>query len=339
MRPNNFDLARLILASIVCVFHCGMLSHAPELAWSTYLDAGAAVEGFFAISGCLIFASWERSPSPRDYALKRSRRILPGYYAATALCLLIAFLLFRAFHAGKFLAANVTFLNFLHPGIEGAFDGNPENDAMNGVLWTIRVEIMFYAIVPIAAWLGRKVGRDLFLVATAIASILYRYAMDGGLFPHAAHPSLAVALPGQWSFFAVGALIYHHRDWFRRYGKWLVLPALALYAATYFMDGFLDGYVFRPVAVPVLVLGFCLLAPEMKGPTRWGDFSYGIYLVHWPIIQTLVAFGVFARWPYPALGAALSLVALAAAFSWFCIEKPMLHRGPGPAKPSGPSPG
>jgi peptidoglycan/LPS O-acetylase OafA/YrhL len=323
MRPNNFDIARLILAAMVCIYHCGMLSRAPQLAWATHVDAGAAVEGFFAISGCLIFASWERDPSLRDYALKRSLRILPAYYANTGLCLAIAFLLFHAFQIGRFLAANVTFLNFLHPGIEGAFDRNPETDAMNGALWTIRVEIMFYCIVPAAVWLGRKLGRDRFLVTTAIASILYRYVMEGGLLSHTRHPSLAVALPGQWSFFAVGALIYYHLDWFRRHGKWLIGPALALYFATYFID----GYALRPLAVPVLVLAFCLLLPAMKGPTRWGDFSYGIYLAHWPIIQTLVAFGLFARWPYPALGAAIALVALTAGLSWFFVEKPMLGLG------------
>lgn len=329
MRPNNFDLARFILALTVCVYHCGMLSHAPALAWTTYLDAGAAVEGFFAISGCLIFASWERRSSLRGYVRKRARRILPAYYAATTLCLAIAFLLFRAFHVGKFLVGNLTFLNFLHPGIDGVFAGNPENPAMNGALWTIRIEIMFYALVPPAAWLCRKLGPNRVLISTAIASMLYRYAMDGGLFHGAAHPSLAVALPGQWSFFAAGALVYYHLDRFRRYGKWLILPALALYVACYFMNGFLDGYVFRPLAVPILVLGFCFLAPGMKGPARWGDFSYGIYLVHWPIIQTLVAFGFFASRPYPAFASAILLVALAAAVSWFFVEKPMLKRGQG----------
>lgn len=324
MRPNNFDLARLILAAVVCLYHCGALSHAPELAFLTQLDAGAAVEGFFAISGCLIFASWDRSPSWRDYAVRRARRILPGYYAATAVCLAVAFLVFRRFDVGGFLAANLTFLNHLHPGIDGVFDGNPENAAMNGSLWTIRIEIMFYALVPAVAYLGRRLGADRFLVATALLSIAYRYALDGRLpfLPLAPHPSLAVALPGQWSHFAAGALIYRHLDAFRKHGKWLVGPALALYAGAYF-GGI---YAFRPLSIPVLVLSFCFLAPPMRGPARWGDFSYGTYLLHWPVIQTLVALGVYDRSPFAALAATLGLVAMGAAASWFWVEKPMLGR-------------
>src|SRR5436309_15940253 len=117
MRPNNFDLARLILASIVVLFHCGVLSNSPALQSFAALDSEAAVEGFFAISGCLIFASWERSPSLRDYVSKRGRRILPAYYATTGLCLVIAMLIFHRYAVGKFLLANVTFANFLHPGV------------------------------------------------------------------------------------------------------------------------------------------------------------------------------------------------------------------------------
>jgi peptidoglycan/LPS O-acetylase OafA/YrhL len=321
MRPNNFDLTRLILASIVCIFHSGMLSHAPKLAWSTYLDAGAAVEGFFAISGCLIFASWDRSASLREYASKRWRRILPGYFAATVLCLAISFLLFHAFRVGKFFVANATFLNFLYPGIEGVFANNPESTGMNGALWTIRVEIMFYCAVPVVAWLCRKLGRDRVLITTAIASILYRYVMEGRLFLHLPHRALAVALPGQWSFFAVGALVYYHLDWFRKHVRLLFVLGLSLYAATYFVD----GLAIRPLAIPVMVLAFCFLAPGVKGPARWGDFSYGTYLFHWPIIQTLVAFGLFARWPYLALGVTVALVAFSAGLSWFFVEKPMLR--------------
>ena len=330
MRPNNFDLARLILAGIVVLFHCGALSHVPALDGLAQLDSEAAVEGFFTISGCLIFASWERDPSLRDYVTKRARRILPGYYAATGLCLLIAMALFHRFAIGKFLLANVTFTNFLHPGIDGVFDNNPENAAMDGSLWTIRIEVMFYCVVPVVVWLCRRLGRDRFLITTAILSVLYRYVMEGKLLLHTRHASLAVALPGQWSFFAIGALIYYHLATFRRVGRWFLLPALAVYIVAFVMH----IYLLRPLSIPIVVLGFCFLLPEMKGPTRWGDFSYGTYLLHWPIIQTFVALGYFNAAPWPFVGVAVGAVSVAACLSWFFIEKPSLGRAkkrPAPA--------
>jgi peptidoglycan/LPS O-acetylase OafA/YrhL len=331
MRPNNFDLARLLLAGIVVFYHCGVLSAHPSLATWTLLDAEGAVEGFFTISGCLIIASWERSASLRDYTVKRARRIFPAYYATTALCLVIATVIFHRRAIAKFLIANVTFMNFLQPGVPGVFTHNPENDAMDGSLWTIRIELMFYCVVPIVVWLARKLGRDRFFIVTALLSIAYRYTMEGELpsaiLPHAAwlharHKSLAVALPGQWSLFAGGALIYYHLAAFRRIGKWLVVPAIALYAIAYWQH----IYVLRPLSIPIIVLGFCFLAPEMKGPTRWGDFSYGTYLLHWPIIQTLVALGLFERAPWAAAIGALVLVSAASVLSWYFVEKPWLGR-------------
>jgi peptidoglycan/LPS O-acetylase OafA/YrhL len=322
MRPNNFDLARLILATIVVFFHCGVLSNAPALQSLARLDSEAAVEGFFAISGCLIFASWERSPSLRDYVSKRARRIFPAYYATTGLCLVIAMLIFHRYAVGKFLLANITFTNFLHPGIDGVFTHNPENAAMDGSLWTIRIELMFYCVVPVVVWLCRRIGPDRFLITTAIISVIYRYMMDGRIFLHTRHHSLAVALPGQWSHFAAGALIYYHLPAFRRIGKWLIVPALALYVIAFVTD----IYVLRPLSIPILVLGFCFLLPELKGPTRWGDFSYGTYLLHWPIIQTLVAFGLFTRQPWLMVLVAVSIVATLAVISWFSVERPALGR-------------
>lgn len=323
MRPNNFDLARLILAAIVVFYHAGCLSHHPSLDVLARIDSRGPVEGFFAISGCLIFASWERTTSLREYAEKRARRILPGYFFATLLCVLIAIAFTHQFRDWKFLVANATFLNFLHPGIDGVFDHNPENEAMNGALWTIRIELMFYAAVPMLVWLGRKLGRDRTLLGVAGLSLLYHYAMLAKL-PgfHTSHKSLAVALPGQLSFFAAGALIYYHLPTFRRVGKKLVLPALAIYVHSV-MTG---TYFLRPFAVPVLVLGFCFLLPEMKGPTRWGDFSYATYLLHWPILQTLTRLGLFERSPWGTTALAAVLVAVASVVSWFFVEKPSLGR-------------
>src|ERR1035441_3699041 len=89
-RNNNLDLVRLVLASVVVIVHCRDLSLQPGLAWLTkWLDSGIAVKGFFAISGCLIIASYERSPSLRDYFEKRMRRILPAYWASLMLSLIV----------------------------------------------------------------------------------------------------------------------------------------------------------------------------------------------------------------------------------------------------------
>ena len=313
MRQNNFDIVRLTLASIVVLVHAYDLSNGQSLAVLTrFVSSRVAVEGFFAISGFLIFASYERCNSLREYFSNRAWRILPGYWLSTVFCLLIAFS-FGSFHVGKFLLANLTFANFLQPGVPGVFAGNPANDALNGALWTIKIEVMFYVAVPLIVWLCRRLQRDAVLLGLFVASILFRIVF-------ANHDKIAIQLPGQLSYFLVGALIYYHLPSFKRQGHWIMTAALALYA----LHAWTGLFLFRPAAIATLTLGACLLLPQIKGPTRWGDFSYGTYLYAFPLEQLIVqAFG------HPVRAGVLFLCAtpaalMAAVCSWYGVERHFL---------------
>lgn len=318
MRPNNFDLVRLLLAASVVLFHCYAISDLAQLHMLRYFNYGHwAVEGFFAISGMLIFASFDRCRSLEDYFNKRAQRIIPAYLVSTALCVGIGVWFTHAFHMGKFLFANLTLMNFLHPGIAGVFEQNPGNADMNGALWTIKVEVMFYLSVPVLIYLCRRIGRLQVIIPAMVLSVVYHYAM-------VRHPSLSVQLPGQLSFFLVGSLVYYYLPLFKRWGGWLMAFA-ALALAAYLYTGL---YFLKPLSIPLLVLGFSLLLPEIKFITRWGDFSYGTYVLHYPIVQTLVAVGVFARSAWLGVGVAAGVVSVAAALSWFVVEERALGRKP-----------
>ena len=62
-------------------------------------------------------------------------------------------------------------------------------------------------------------------------------------------------------------------------------------------------------------------------PTLPGDYSYGIYIWHWPILQTIFAaekaIGVTPNW-FVSLVIASPLVALVAVASWHLLERPSL---------------
>ncbi len=311
-RRNNFDIVRLSLAIVVVFFHIGYISGANIFAHlPRYFSGHLAVEGFFAISGFLIFASYERCLSLKDYFIKRAARILPGYWVATALCLVIAFC-YGSFHIGRFLLANLTFATFLYPTIPGVLQSNPTS-VMNGALWTIKIEVMFYILVPAIVWLCRRLNRDAVLWTLFVASIAFRTAF-------ASHETLALQLPGQLSFFMIGALIHYHLPFFEKNGKWLMLGSVLLY-----LLHIKTGWFFpRPAAIATLTLGASLLLPVVKGPTRWGDFSYGTYVLHWPMIQIVVAAGLYRAHPWTAMIVTLALVAFGAVLSWFFVEKPSL---------------
>ena len=314
-RENNFDILRLILAIVVVFFHAGAISGSPELNWLSDAFSGhLAVEGFFAISGFLIFASYERSTSLKDYYLKRGGRILPGYWLATIFCLAIAFSE-GCFHVGKFLLGNLTFMNFIQPWIPGLWETNPSN-IVDGALWTLKIEVMFYVAVPLIVWVCRKLRRDAVLWTLFALSIVYRVALA----PQ--HEDLSLQLPGQLSFFMIGALVHYHQKLFYKYGWWLMAGAGALFALHKLTGWFAP----RPAAVATLILGAALLLPVVKGPARWGDFSYSTYVLHWPILQLVVAAGVFALHPWGAMALVFLVIAVGAVISWFLVEKPALDR-------------
>jgi peptidoglycan/LPS O-acetylase OafA/YrhL len=312
MHQNNFNIVRLTLAGIVVLVHCWALSDSHALAAIAHLfSASVAVEGFFAISGFLIFASYERCASLTDYFSKRASRILPGYWLATLLCLAIAFS-GGHFQVGRFLLANLSFGNFLAPGIPGVFTNNPMQ-MMNGALWTIKIEVMFYLIVPIIAWLCRRLNRDAVLWTIFAASVAFRIAF-------ASHETLSEQLPGQLSFFMIGALIHYHLPFFEKNGTWITVAAAVMYLA----HSATGWFILRPAAVATLTLCASLLFPVVKGPTRFGDFSYGTYVLHWPIIQVVTAAGLYRINPWLAMVVTLLAIAIAAPLSWFFVEKPSL---------------
>jgi len=314
MRQNNFDIVRLALAAVVVLVHCFDLSDNGSLAILVHIfNARIAVEGFFAISGFLIFASYERCSTVTEYFQNRAWRILPGYWLSTLFCLAIAFSLGH-FHVAKFLFANLTFANFLQPGIPGVFSSNPVNSAMNGALWTIKIEVMFYIAVPAIVWLCRRLNRDAVLWTLFAASVLYRTLL-------AHHETLAIQLPGQLSFFLIGTLIYYHLAFFKKHGLWIMIAAAVCFCLHVWTGWF---FFLRPPSIAALTMGAAFLLPEIKGPTRWGDFSYGTYILHYPIVQSMVAIGLF-RWnPWAALLITVAIVSIIAPLSWFIVEKPSL---------------
>jgi peptidoglycan/LPS O-acetylase OafA/YrhL len=341
-RANNFDMLRLILAVVVVFVHCSELSLQPALAFIPhFLNSRIAVEGFFVMSGFLILGSYSRSqsnyrqhisvngkasvPDPLlAYFERRGRRILPAYWVALIFVLILGSLetvlsegaFWNSSDLWKFIASNLTFMNYLHPAMPGVFAHNPKEPAANGALWTIKLEVMFYLIVPIIVTLCRKLGRIPVLATILVLSLLFQYAAV-----HAHHPSLAKQLPGQLCFFVLGSAAFFYLDWLREHKALVWAMGVAFFLLTYVGGGIVcEGF-----GVAALVISFAFFFPHVEGPTKYGDFSYGVYVFHFPIVQTLIAIGFFAIHPYLATLAVLAMVTLLAVLSWNLIEKPALN--------------
>lgn len=165
-RDNNFNLIRFVAAFAVLVSH----------AFPIALGAGTteplqhllgrslgtlAVFVFFVISGFLIAASFQRTPSALQFWQARALRILPCLVVSTVLIGLVMGPLVTALPLAAYLADQATW-TFLARNIlmvlpqytlPGVFDTNPVH-AVVGSIWTLIHEVTCYGMLFCLGVLG-----------------------------------------------------------------------------------------------------------------------------------------------------------------------------------------
>lgn len=330
LRKNNFDLLRLIFAATVAFVHAYELSGYEPLSWiPQILSSDVAVKSFFVVSGFLIFMSYERSSSLASYASKRVRRIYPAYFTVVTLAA-FGLVFVSTESAGnyfspewaKYLAANLVFLNFLQPTLPGVFELN-RYTAVNGALWTLKVEVMFYISVPVFVHLFRKFSEGKILAVTYFLSVIYTLLMTwlAGQTGNDLFAELGRQLPGQLSYFMAGAFFYYRLPFFEKNAVvFLGAGVLTLLANHFYPLPFLEPFA---LAAVVVFFGLFLYVGRFG---RYGDFSYSIYILHFPIIQIFLQYGWLSKTPWLYLAAVLSLTLAAGFAMWHLVEKRFLLR-------------
>ena len=328
---NRFDALRLAFASMVFVYHAVALSGlVVDASLELHLArlAELSIQGFFIISGALVYGSWTRSRGLADYASKRVRRLYPAYVVIILIPAAIsAVLTFGQPGAlpeiAAYVGANLVFLNFFEPNLPGLFESH-RFTAVNGALWTLKIEVMFYLAVPVLAWGLSKLTRYWWvgLGALALGGLVWQQAALA--MNHPLSEQIARQLPGQMMYFAAGMAMWRLWDVVRAKALLLLLiGGLALAAALLVPE--LEAL--RALGLFGLIAG-CAFArgPELNA-ARWGDISYGVYIVHFPIVQGLVAAGLFDAMGLTA-GIALSAIIVfpISYLLWWWVEKPALRR-------------
>ena len=337
---NNLDCIRLIMASIVVLFHLSALANLSELsAFGIYLSPHFAVRSFFVISGLLIYRSYARSSSIPSYMEKRFRRIYPAYFTVVTIGAIALFWLSTSpfshyFGVGfwKYLGANLLFLNFLAPSLPGVFRSNIVSP-VNGALWTLKIEVAFYLLVPVIHSLCRRVGTKTVIAAIFGFSCAWKYgfawlaslqasrSIDAMDTSRSISDQLAVQFPGQLMYFCAGILLLLYFDWLKLHFPAIACITLVLFLVDHwFTRSALDVFWISGV---VFVFGFWRYLGNFS---KYGDFSYGIYIVHWPIIQVLIVLGATRLNPVLFCCISLTLIGLTALLLWHLVESRFLQK-------------
>jgi peptidoglycan/LPS O-acetylase OafA/YrhL len=313
-RPNAFNAVRLVLASVVLVWHVLLMTLPADFATPGWqLPNQGAVDAFFAISGFLIVRSWDRRPDPLAFVRARLGRLLPGLW----LCLVVTAFVVVPLAVGRvpltdqvrYVLGNAGVLMTRHT-IGGT--PAPRVDSWDISLWTLSWELYCYAVVLVLGVLGMLRTR-LVLAVVALCWCLMAAQTLTGLWGYTTF--WAYSVPRLGLMFGLGAAAYLLRHRVPVSGRWAAVALAALAVSLLTPNYHLIG----APALAYLVLWSGLELGRWPLLRLSTDLSYGVYVYSSPVLTALLLNGV-TSWRLAGLGAVLTF-ALAAA-SWHLVERP-----------------
>ncbi len=313
---NNFDFLRFAAAVVIVVTH----AYALRLGYAgvglddpVILIGEAALAALLVTSGYLIAASWESTASPLRFAWKRFLRVVPALTVVIIITLFVIGPLMTSLPTGEYFAAlfspaGVTTAPFFEDGsVIGLFQENPWT-YVNGSLWTIPVEVFMYGVVAVLGIAGLLRRKSALLSLAVINILAWMYWFDD---PRMAKVRFTL-------YFLIGAYLYIHRERipYRPVVAGGLLLVLGLSALTPY------SAVTGMIAIPYLTIYAAHLpVPFLNTFGRPGDFSYGIYIYHYPVQQTIIEV-TGNMLSLPALcGLSFPATFALAYLSWHLVEK------------------
>lgn len=327
---NCFDFLRFFFAANIVLAHLCELSQNKSLEFLSYFsNSTIAVQGFFIISGFLVAKSYTNTPSLKEYFIKRAKRILPAYVVVLLLSVTLLALFskmvisdyFTDLNVYKYLGWNLIFLNFIHPCLPGLFENNLFC-TVNGSLWTLKVEEGFYIVLPLIFYAIKKTKKPFLILGSLyFLSLLYWFVMDF----YFNQPLLAKQLPGYLSYFVSGIFLFLNFDLMLKNKNVLLLLSILMLLISNFSHLQID--VLYPAAFSMIVIIAAYSLKILNNFGKYGDFTYGLYIYHFPIIQLFRQYDLFEK-HNPILMAFLVILItmILAVLSWFLIEKRFLDR-------------
>lgn len=328
---NNFNAVRLGAALAVVISHAFPLatgvSTTEPLIGVTYFTLGQhAVNLFFMLSGLVVAASLDRSPSYLAFAQRRLLRVLPGLafsglITALALGPLVSTLALGAYLTDPGMAtylAKTASLSTTGVTLPSVFAGNPFPGLVNEPLWTIKYELLCYGGLVAVGALGflRTLSRSLVLLVGSLAGYAVLRWLDqfDGQIGSASHVARF------WLCFVLGVTAYTFRDVVRP--SCLVAAGLAM-AFVIAVGSSLELIAsYLAIGYGALCVSFVPIG-RLRRLTNETDLSYGVYIYGWPITQAVIwAHPDLSPWGVLSLAIPLSLGA--AWLSWRFIERPAM---------------
>ena len=304
----QIDGLRFVAITSVILFHLhDSLAHSGIVQGPAFdifrlsVMARRGVELFFAISGFILgvpFASYYLRAAPKvglgRYFARRLTRLEPPYVINL---LVIATVLVVVMHqnARDIVPHLVASIFYLHNIVYGG------NSTINGVAWSLEVEIQFYIVVPLLACLF-GIERPGIRRGVIVALMLICSIVTIGLVQTPLRASILYYLPFFLAGFVVCDLYLTRRNWTHSLGYDAV--ALCGWPLVWYL-GSTMGHILLPLVVVALYIAafrgrVCSALFTNRVLTDVGGMCYSLYLFHFLLSPPSGAY------PSPGIGATTS---------------------------------
>lgn len=343
------DGLRFVAITSVMLYHLNQFVsikggyHPREMCWGWVLDRGnLGVQLFFAISGFIIALPFairargnKRAPRLSRYYLRRVRRLEPPYLI-NLLLLFIALIGVKGMAAGELFPHLLASMFYVHTPVYGEFS------AINGVAWSLEIELQFYLIAPLLALIFRLPSKEVRRLLLGIAVLLAAWVSGTPM----VHADYAWTLLGHAQFFlcgfvlaecySSGCLKVSEDQWL-----WNVLGLFAWPLVWWAFEGGFAGRLLMPVGV-LIAYACAFKGIWWRKLFSWaplyliGGMCYTLYLYHFQIISLVgnptLRVLEWLDWQDPRLHfglvvlVTLPAVLLLGSLLYLAFEKPFMNR-------------
>lgn len=326
-RVNNFDLIRLLAAIQVAIGHFAFYFEIENRIFDA-LSYFPGVPIFFLVSGYLITASYANSVSKSGSIIpfywNRALRLVPGLWVCVLVSLIMIFVSGYQIDSSPQKISLWAASMFIAPYYTPSFLEGYGTGSFNGSLWTVAVEIQFYLLTPIIFLLLVSYKKIFFALLLAFACFsAIRLDLYSSLL---IQKILEISFVPWISMFLFGALLASSPAVYKK----LMLVPFGAYTILYALSVAIAEVMNFPLGNNMNALSFLFLSAvimklaTMKALRKFtpsADFSYGIYIIHMPVVNFLIFWGVAG---YSGFALAGIVTVGYGAISWYLVERPAL---------------
>ncbi len=338
MYENNFNLLRIYAAFQVLFQHSVYHLYTKDIievekidnyitSFNEFFQNFHGVAIFFLISGFLISMSYEKNPYLGEYIKNRVLRIYPALYVNFFVSIVVLYffgILDFNFEFFMWVIAQVTFFQFYNLSTIHDFG----TGVINGSLWTVSVELIFYMVVPLLFYLYKK-SRYLIILIFILSFALWVYDT------YSNHDSfinklLNISIIPHLFVFIIGMGFYKYFAYLKQYIEnkfiwWIILYMLLLYTSSLLkINESILFFILKWILFSFMIFS---LAFSYRGLSEKilhnNDYTYGIYIYHMIVINIFIELNFKGEVSY--LFYIIAISTLLGILSWHFVEKPILR--------------